>query len=233
MAAPSANPLSVIIPARNEAETITATLTPLQPWRARGAEVLVVDGGSTDATRENATPWADQVLEATPGRAYQMNAGAAVARGAFLLFLHADTQPPAEGDRHLLAALAHSVRRWGRFDVQLSGASHRPLLGLVAALMNRRSRLTGIATGDQALFVERGLFESEGGFPDIPLMEDIAFSATLKRAAGHPVCLSQRVITSSRRWEERGIITTILHMWLLRLAFFCGVSPERLVRLYR
>lgn len=234
MAAPSADPeLSVIVPARNEAAGITAALAPLQPWRERGTEVLVVDGGSTDATEEVAAPWADRVLSSPTGRARQMNGGAAQARGRILLFLHADTELPRYGDRALVASLARTGKHWGRFDVRLSGAERYPLLRLVQAAMNRRSRWTGIATGDQAIFVERALFEAEGGFPDLPLMEDIALSKTLKRAAGRPLCLTQAALTSSRRWEEHGIPATIVRMWALRLAYFCGVSPEALARLYR
>jgi len=234
VAAPSPDPhLSVIVPARNEAAGITAALAPLQPWRERGTEVLVVDGGSTDATEEVAASWADRVLSSPAGRARQMNEGAAQARGRILLFLHADTELPRDGDRELVAGLDRAGRRWGRFDVRLSGARRYPLLRLVQAAMNRRSRWTGVATGDQAIFVERALFEAAGGFPDIPLMEDIALSTTLKRAAGRPLCLAQPALTSSRRWEEDGVLLTIARMWGLRLAYFCGAPPEALARLYR
>jgi rSAM/selenodomain-associated transferase 2 len=158
-----------------------------------------------------------------------MNAGAAAATGDVLLFLHADTRLPAAADRLALEGLARSSRQWGRFDVRISG--RHPLLRVVAALMNIRSRLTGIATGDQAIFVRRDLFERVGGFPAIPLMEDVALSRLLKRT-GEPLCLAPRAITSGRRWERRGVMRTILLMWRLRLAYSLGAAPARLARLY-
>lgn len=229
---PEAPRLAVIVPALNEAAAIAATLAPLQAWRNRGAEVVVVDGGSEDATTERARPLADRVLTGARGRARQMNAGAAAAGGEVLVFLHADTRLPGEGDRAIRQALANG-RQWGRFDVRLEGAGRHPLLRAVGALMNRRSRLTGIATGDQAPFVTRAAFEAAGGFPDQPLMEDIALSRTLKRVAGPPACLRERALTSSRRWEEGGIARTIALMWGLRLAYFLGAPPGRLARWYR
>ncbi|MEF8794448.1 TIGR04283 family arsenosugar biosynthesis glycosyltransferase [Thiohalorhabdus sp.] len=235
MAAPSpaSEPeLSIIVPALNEAATIQATLDPLQAWRRRGTEVVVVDGGSLDDTPALAEPLADRVLAGPRGRARQMNTGAATARGEALLFLHADTRLPANGDGTLLSALAHG-RRWGRFDVRLDGASRHTLLTLVGALMNARSRITGIATGDQALFMTRQAFDATGGFPDQPLMEDIAISATLKRMAGRPACLRAKALTASRRWEEGGILSTIALMWALRMGYFLGASSDRLARWYR
>jgi rSAM/selenodomain-associated transferase 2 len=229
---PEGAPLSVIVPALDEAATIAATLAPVQAWRARGAEVVVVDGGSGDATEARAAPLADRVLAGPRGRARQMNAGAAAAHGEALLFLHADTRLPPQADGALLAALARG-RSWGRFDVRLDGADRHPSLALVGALMNARSRLTGIATGDQALFVTRRAFDAAGGFPDQPLMEDIALSRALKRTAGRPACLRERAVTASRRWEEGGIARTIVLMWGLRLGYFLGVAPARLARWYR
>jgi rSAM/selenodomain-associated transferase 2 len=213
----------------NEAGTIESCLRALTRLRARGAEVIVVDGGSADATAALAAPLCDCVLSAPRGRAVQMNAGAAQARGDVLLFLHADTALPPDADRLVLDGLHASGRRWGRFDVRLSGA--RPLLRAVERAMNWRSRLTGIATGDQALFVERVLFARVGGFPDLPLMEDIELSARLRRQ-GRPLCLRARVVTSSRRWDQHGVLRTILLMWRLRLAYFFGADPSALVRLY-
>ncbi|PWB62563.1 MAG: glycosyl transferase, partial [Bradyrhizobiaceae bacterium] len=154
-------------------------------------------------------------------------AGAAAARGDILLFLHADTRLPADADRHVRDAL--SGRAWGRFDVAIAGG--HPLLPLVAALMNRRSRLTGICTGDQALFATRAAFAQAGGFPEIALMEDVAISRRLKRVS-RPACLAQRVVTSGRHWERRGVLRTILLMWRLRLAFFLGADPDLLARRY-
>lgn len=216
--------LSIIVPALEEAAGIAATLAALAPLRARGHEVIVADGGSADGTAALAAPFADRVLEAPRGRARQMNAGAAAASGEALLFLHADTRLPPEADRQVAAALA--AHRWGRFDVRIAGRS--PLLGMVAFFMNWRSRLTGIATGDQAIFVRRGDF---GGFPEIALMEDIAFSKAMKRL-GRPACLRAHAVTSGRRWDERGALCTIVHMWRLRLAYALGADPDELARRY-
>lgn len=220
--------ISVVIPALNEADGIAATLQPLQPLRARGHEVLVVDGGSTDSTAARAAGLCDRLLQAPQGRARQMNAGAQAARGDVLWFLHADTLVPEAADALLREALAR--RAWGRFDVRLSGS--RPLLRGVERLMNLRSRITGIATGDQGVFVRRGLFACVGGYPDIPLMEDIALSRALKRQ-GPPACLRARLVTSSRRWERHGVLRTILLMWRLRFAYWRGVPPERLAAHYQ
>ncbi|CAN5896843.1 TIGR04283 family arsenosugar biosynthesis glycosyltransferase [soil metagenome] len=222
--------LSIIVPALNEAARIRAALEPLQPLRARGHEVILVDGGSEDATVALAQPLADRVLVAARGRARQMNAGAQEARGEVLLFLHADTLLPPEADRRVLEELARSSRGWGRFDLRLTG--RHPLLRLTARLIGLRSRLTGMATGDQAIFVRRDWFEQAGSFPEIPLMEDLALSRALKRR-GRPLCLRERVTTSSRRWEERGILRTVLLMWRLRLAYYRGADPHDLARRYR
>lgn len=222
--------LSVVIPALNEAAGIAATLEPLQPLRAQGHEVLVVDGGSADGTAELARSLCDVLLTAPRGRAAQMNAGAAAARGDVLWFLHADTRADAAALTALSAALADPACIWGRFDVRLSGA--HPLLRVVETLMNLRSRITGIATGDQGLFVRRAVFDRVGGFPDIPLMEDIALSRVLKRQVA-PVCLRERLTTSSRRWERHGVLRTILLMWRLRFDYWRGVPPEHLAAHYR
>lgn len=220
--------LSIIVPVLDEAAGIGAFMTALQPLRARGAEVIVVDGGSTDATVVLAAPLADRVLAAPRGRALQMNAGAAAA-GDTLLFLHADTRLPEAADALVNAGLDRSGRAWGRFDVAIDG--HSTALAVVAAFMNARSRVTGIATGDQAMFVRREAFERVGGFPAIALMEDIALSRALKRL-GPPLCLRERVATSGRRWERRGTLRTILLMGRLRLAYFLGADPARLAERY-
>lgn len=224
------NMLSIIVPALNEAAHIAATLAPLQPLRAAGVEVIVVDGGSGDATAALAKPLADAVIPSPRGRGRQMNAGASRADGDILLFLHADTRLPDDAVPAIRDGLARSGKAWGRFDVRLSG--HQTMLRVVECLMNLRSRLTGIATGDQAVFVRREAFQAVGGFPEIPLMEDIALSRALKMAFSAPLCLSVPVVTSSRRWEEHGIWRTILLMWGLRLAYFLGAAPERLARQY-
>jgi rSAM/selenodomain-associated transferase 2 len=230
MSSPALNRISVIIPALNEAAGIADTLRSLQPLRARGHEVIVVDGGSTDATVEIARPLADHVIASEPGRARQQNAGAEAAAGEVLLFLHADTLLPDDADERVLDGLTASGRGWGRFDVRLSG--RRPALRMVERMMSLRSRATGIATGDQAIFVRRDWFRRAGGFPQIPLMEDVALSAALRRI-GPPLCLRERVLTSSRRWEERGVLRTILLMWRLRAEFALGADPARLADRYR
>lgn len=219
--------LSIIVPALNEASSIAATLTALQPLRMAGHELIVVDGGSVDATGLLASVDADQVIASRRGRARQMNVGAAAASGDALLFLHADTRLPTQADSLIQNALQD--RLWGRFDVEING---RPaLLRVVAGMMNRRSRLTGIATGDQAMFMTRAAFDAAGGYPDQPLMEDIELSKRLKRL-GPPACLRERVVTSGRRWERYGVWRTILLMWRLRFDYWRGVPAEQLAARY-
>ncbi len=221
--------LSIVIPVLNEADGIVAALRALAPLRSRGAEVIVVDGGSHDATVVLARPLADQVLAAAAGRARQMNAGAASAQADMLLFLHADTQLP-DGADHLVRRALVAGAPWGRFDVRISG---RPfMLRVVAALMNLRSRWTGIATGDQAIFVTRAAFVQAGGFPDQPLMEDVEIARRLC-AFGRPACLRTCVTTSGRRWETRGIWRTIFLMWRLRWRYWRGAPAQTLAEAYR
>lgn len=221
---------SIIIPTLNEAAQIADLLFSLAPLRAAGAELIVADGGSTDGTLALAAPRVDRAISAPRGRARQMNEGAAQATGDVLLFLHADTRLPSDCLERIARGLADEGRRWGRFDVEIRGRS--PVLKVVAALMNLRSRWTGIATGDQAIFVERSLFERIGGFPPQPLMEDIEMSRRLKRHSA-PACLRARVATSGRRWEAHGVGRTIALMWWLRLQYFFGIPAERLARRYR
>ena len=224
--------LSIVIPALNEAAGLEATLQALQPLRLRGVELVLADGGSSDATPTLAQPWVDAVVDAPRGRALQMNAGAARARASVLLFLHADTRLPPLADVLVLQAVQRSDKGacWGRFDVRIEG---RPwMLRVVAALMNLRSRASGIATGDQAIFITREAFERVGGFPEQPLMEDIEISRRLKRL-GRPACLRARVCTSGRRWEQRGVWRTIVLMWRLRWRYWRGESPTRLAEAYR
>ena len=216
-----------MVPVLNEASGIEAHLGGLAPLRTRGVEIIVVDGGSGDATHRLALPLADRVLEAPRGRAVQMNAGAAAAHGDALLFLHADTVLPDSAD--LLVARALERSHWGRFDVRIAG--RHPLLPVVARMMNLRSRISGIATGDQAVFMRRSAFAAVGGYPQIALMEDVAISSRLKRV-GRPACLAETVVTSGRRWERRGVLRTIVLMWRLRLAYRLGADPADLERRY-
>ena len=229
-AEPAPARISIIIPTLNEAAGIADTLRPLQPLRDGGHEVIVVDGGSSDGTVEAARPLADRVIASEPGRARQQNAGAAAATGDVLLFLHADTLLPAQAERRVIGGLMRSGRGWGRFDVRLSG--RHPLLRVVERMIGLRSRATGIATGDQAIFVRRGWFRRAGGFPQIPLMEDVALSKVLRRM-GPPLCLRQAVLTSSRRWETRGVLRTIVLMWRLRAGYALGADPAHLAERYR
>ena len=215
------------MPVLDEAAIIVAALEALAPLRVRGAEVIVVDGGSRDGTPSLAEPLADRVIAAPRGRGAPMNTGAALGSGDALLFLHADTALPAGADRLIAAALEY--RAWGRFDLRIAG-SH-PLLAVVARMINWRSRATGIATGDQAIFVSRAAFLAVGGFPDLPLMEDIAISQRLKRLC-RPFCIATPVVTSGRRWEHHGVMRTILLMWRLRLAYYLGVEPALLASRY-
>jgi len=221
--------ISIIIPAKNEAATISATLAALSSWQQQGHEVIVVDGGSSDDTVVIAKQQANQVLHSEPGRAQQMNAGAAQAKGQLLVFLHADTLLPNDALK-LLNKLSHQPMTWGRFDVELVGQSK--WLPVVATMMNIRSRLTGIATGDQALFFSRDLFETLAGFADQPLMEDIEICRRAK-AYAKPICCRSRVKTSGRRWDSFGVWSTISLMWRLRWRYWRGDAPEHLAKEYR
>ena len=222
--------LSVVMPALNEAAGMAAALQALAPLAARGAQLLVADGGSVDDTVSLARAGGAQVIDAPRGRALQMNAGAQQSCGDILLFLHADTRLPLDADRLIAQAIANGPQVWGRFDVRIEGKPR--MLRVIAAFMNRRSRWTGIATGDQALFMTRAAFDAVGGFPAQPLMEDIEMSKRLLKLS-HPACLHARVVTSGRRWETRGVWRTVLLMWRLRLAYWRGAVPERLAALYR
>src|SRR5712671_7862497 len=219
--------LSIVMPVLNEADGIEEALGALAPLRARGVEIVVADGGSSDATVALARPLADVVTAAPRGRGAQMNAGAAASRGDVLLFLHADTRLPGDADALIRDGFARSGCTWGRFDVRIAGA--HLLFPIIAGAMNLRSRITGIATGDQAIFISRAAFGP--GFPDIALMEDIAMTKRLKRI-GPPLCIASAVVTSGRRWEKQGVMKTILLMWWLRLAYFLGANPTWLARCY-
>ncbi|WP_192879345.1 TIGR04283 family arsenosugar biosynthesis glycosyltransferase [Microbulbifer sp. A4B17] len=221
--------LSVIVPILNEKEQIAPLLRHLQDLQAlEGCEVIVVDGGSTDGSVETLQPSGLQLVHAARGRAVQMNAGALVAKGYWLLFLHADSQLPREAFRSISGLEKENVH-WGRFDIQIVGNSF--WFPLIATLINLRSRFSGIATGDQAIFVRRSLFEAIGGFPAQPLMEDVELSCRL-RSYYRPHCFWKKVKTSGRRWEKFGVLRTILLMWRLRFDYWRGVSAERLAKRY-
>ena len=226
--------LSIIIPVLNEAECLPGLLEHLASLCVRDSEVIVVDGGSEDDSLQAASRAGAQVIRSDRSRARQMNAGAAAAQGDILLFLHADTKLPPSAEQAIGTAIRRGGRiheyAWGRFDVYISGRSF--MLRVIASLMNWRSRLTGIATGDQAMFMTRHAFESVGGFPDQPLMEDVELSRRLL-ALSRPICLTDRVVTSGRRWEEHGIWRTIWLMWRLRWAYWRGTDAAELARLYR
>ena len=222
------NSISVVVPTLNEAESIEKCLAALQDLRELGHEVIVVDGDSDDATCTLAEPLADKVLTTKRGRAKQLNYGVKQASGNYYFFLHADTLINDMVVRELLE-LSKSESEWGRFDVQLSG--EHCLYRLIEFCMNTRSRLTGIATGDQGMFCEKKLFEAVEGFPDIELMEDITLSGNLKNIKP-PICSRVKVTTSSRRWEKDGIVKTVFKMFLFRLRYALGAKPEKLAREY-
>jgi len=222
--------ISIIIPVLNEAEVLATHLQKLQAARAQGHEVIVVDGGSKDESQRLAEPQVDHLLVSKRGRALQMNRGAEVATGDVLLFLHVDTTLPDDGITVIMNNINPDQHVWGRFDVRLSG--NRKLFRIIETMMNWRSRVSGIATGDQAIFITHNLFQRMCGFADIPLMEDVEMCRRLKKIQS-PVCLSRRVITSSRRWERGGVFKTIWLMWRLRLAYWLGADPVTLARQYR
>jgi rSAM/selenodomain-associated transferase 2 len=220
--------LSVIIPVLNEQDNIACLLAQLAPLQSKDCELIVVDGGSSDATLTNAIG-ADKLLKSKPGRAEQMNVGAAQASGHMLWFLHADSI--LVGDINSYGDKIIANRSWGFFCIKLDGA--HILFRLIEGMINLRSSLTKVATGDQGMFVCRTLFDSVDGFQSIPLMEDVALSKSLKHVADAEVISTSKIVTSSRRWQQRGILTTVLLMWSLRLQYFFGVSPARLEEKYR
>ena len=222
--------LSIIIPVLNEADAIVDTLERLQSLRRDDHEVILVDGGSSDQTLKYVEPLVDQVVQSSPGRALQMNCGAVVASHEILLFLHADTRLPRDAIQQIDRSLSRTMNVWGRFDLALSG--ERFIFRVIERMINLRSRLTGVATGDQAIFVRKGIFELFGGYAEIPLMEDVELSKML-RTISKPCCIRSQVVTSSRRWEKYGIFKTMILMWRLRLLYFMGHTPAALAKYYR
>jgi rSAM/selenodomain-associated transferase 2 len=225
--------IAVVIPTLNEERSLPRTLACLAACPL--TEIIIVDGGSTDGTLSLAQEFCSRTANARlivspQGRARQMNEGAKASRSEILLFLHADTQLPAQAGRIIESALAKHRAVGGRFNVRFDSPSAWGRI--ISSLMNYRSRLTGIATGDQALFVRRHVFELLGGFSEIPLMEDIEFSGRLQQV-GRTVALQDTVVTSFRRWETQGPLRTVFLMWTLRFLYWAGVSPHRLARVYR
>jgi rSAM/selenodomain-associated transferase 2 len=229
-ASPANMVISIIVPVLNESTALPALLERLLPLQQQSCEVLLVDGGCVDGSAALIEAAGFRVVHSQQGRARQMNAGAALATGDVLLFLHADTELPPGAIGCVREALATGVHRWGRFDVCIRGRHW--MLPVVATMMNLRSRLSGVATGDQSIFVCRSIFDAVGGFADQPLMEDIALSKRL-RGISRPACITHQVITSGRRWETRGVWRTMVLMWRLRWNYWRGVAPELLARAYR
>lgn len=221
--------VSIIIPALNEGKQLNQLLDSIQNWREEGHEIILVDGGNDDKSFITTGHLVDKVLKTSPGRATQMNEGARHAHNEILFFLHADSVVDDNCISAIIQGLQMSNNVWGRFDIKLSGTHW--MLRIIERMMNIRSRITGIATGDQGIFVYRKIFTQINGYANIELMEDIEISRRLKRIS-RPVCLDTRIITSSRKWEQKGILKTVILMWLLRLAFYIGVSPRRLSLIY-
>ncbi|MCZ6805202.1 MAG: TIGR04283 family arsenosugar biosynthesis glycosyltransferase [Proteobacteria bacterium] len=221
--------LSVVIPTLNESDQIEQGLNKLQSLRHQGHEVIVVDGGSNDNTVSLASPLCDRVIQSERSRSIQMNAGSAAASGQCILYLHADTDLP-EDVADIFSKIINIENVWGRFDIQLSGQSW--MFRIIETCMNTRSRITGIATGDQVIFVGKELFSKVNGFPEIALMEDVAISKLLINFS-KPICFTEKVVSSNRRWKENGIIKTIIKMWIIRLLYYFQFDTERLAKLYQ
>lgn len=220
--------ISIIIPVLNEEQSINALLQQLQIYRQQGHEVIVVDGGSVDETISISKPLADKVITSDSGRARQMNKGVAESTNEVLWFLHADTSIPENVIEIIQSSLVKND--WGRFNVKLSGSHF--LFRIIEKMINIRSCFSGVATGDQGIFVRRKIFESVGGYSEVPLMEDVALSKKLKNIS-QTACIKETLTTSSRRWKKNGIIKTILLMWKLRFLYWIGVTPDKLAKLYR
>ena len=220
--------ISIIIPVYNEAESIEGFLQGLQVFRQYGHEIVLIDGKSEDDTASLARPYVDRMISSHRGRAQQLHLGAKMATGQVFLFLHADTQLPELADELILRSLGSGFY-WGRFNIRLSGSSF--LFRIIEKMMNWRSCMTGIATGDQALYMTKMIYQDVGGFPQIGLMEDIELCTQLSKWT-KPDCLKQAVVSSSRRWENNGIVRTVFFMWKLRLQYYFGVSADKLQSKY-
>lgn len=221
--------LSIIIPVLNEKQFLARNREAFTSLLKSGHEILIVDGGSQDNSIQAAHELGCKAFATKASRGHQLHYGAERSRHELLLFLHADTLLPLHATEVIVQTLSKPDRLWGRFNVRFS--SSKLVFRVIAWLMNKRSCLTGIVTGDHAMFIRRECYFNCGGYSDIPIMEDVEFCLRLKRIAS-PVCLSDEVITSSRKWEQKGVFSTILTMWKLRLMFFFGISPEKLAKLY-
>lgn len=221
--------LSIIVPVLNEARTIAGVLNTLRPFRQRGAEIIVVDGGSDDDTAQLAQPLADRVVKAPRGRAAQMNEGAKVASGFIFLFLPTETRLPPDADTQMMVGRNRDTSVWGRFDMHLTG--RHPLLPIVARILNWRSRMSGIASSEQAIFVQRETFFRLGGFADIPVMDDVEMSKRLK-AISPPICVTSRVTVPGKRFDREGFWTTLRMMWLMRFRYRTGMKPAEILKRY-
>ncbi|MCW9030480.1 MAG: TIGR04283 family arsenosugar biosynthesis glycosyltransferase [Gammaproteobacteria bacterium] len=222
--------VSIIIPALNEESSIKNLLQQLQVSRQQGHEVIVVDGGSEDQTIAVSTLLADKVIQSDPGRAVQMNKGAVQASGDILWFLHADSVISENAIKNIQFNLNEQNKDWGRFNIKLSGLHY--MFRIIEKMINFRSCLSSIATGDQGIFIKRKVFDDVGGYSNIPLMEDIDISKKL-RAQSRSVCIKETLTTSSRRWEKNGILSTILLMWRLRFLYWLGISADKLASQYK
>ena len=220
---------SIIVPVLNEEVFLTRYLNVFRRFLNDGHEIIIIDGGSSDNSARLTQELGCKVLISKPSRGLQQHVGALQSENEILLFLHADTNLPNDAFSLIHQALKSSNKSWGRFDVSFSNSSL--IYKIIAWMMNKRSCLTGIVTGDHIIFTTRSSYFKSGGFADIPIMEDIDISKRLKLIS-KPICLKHKVVTSSRKWEQQGVSKTIIKMWCLRTLFFFGVSSKRLARLY-
>ena len=221
--------LSIIVPVLNEAQFLSRQHNLFKSLLREGHEIIIVDGGSEDKSVLIARSVDCETFITKASRGYQLHFGAMKSKNDTLLFMHADTLLPESATALISNVLTRSKKHWGRFDVSFNNSNL--IFSIIAWFMNKRSCLTGVVTGDHAIFVNRDIYIRSGGFEDIPIMEDIEISKRLKKFS-MPICLHDKVITSSRKWEAQGIIRTILKMWILRLLYFCGIPPRKLERLY-
>ncbi len=220
--------IAIVIPVRNEAAMLPQALQRLKALQGVD-EIVFVDGESSDGSAALIQAAGFICLLSTAGRAKQMNMGTAQTKSEIILYLHVDT---AISSSHIsdIKKTYNQAFAYGRFDVSLS--NKRLTYRIISFFINLRSCLSKVATGDQGIFVRRTMFEAVGGYPEIPLMEDIALTKALRRK-GKVLCLRNKLETSSRRWEQHGVMRTVWLMWKLRFLYWLGVSPEKLAGMYR